>query len=112
MTAPISALCLCVRSNGAQPYWPKVPGHNQQPFRSNTLSYRLIAVRFAYAWHDDSGQRFRSYGDENGEFDANGLMLRRFASINDLPIPPEARKFHWPPGRRPDAQPGLGELGL
>jgi len=87
------------------------------------LDYRLIkelwafagdriAVRFAYEWHDDSGQWFRSYGNENWEFDADGLMRRRFASINDLPIPAEDRKFHWPLGRRPDDHPGLSDLGL
>ncbi|MEW6257607.1 MAG: nuclear transport factor 2 family protein [Pseudomonadota bacterium] len=87
------------------------------------LEYRLIkelwafegnriAVRFAYEWHDDSGQWFRSYGNENWEFDDDGLMQRRFASINDLPIRPEDRKFHWPLGRRPDDHPGLSDLGL
>ena len=87
------------------------------------LDYRLIkelwaftghriAVRFAYEWHDDSGQWFRSYGNENWEFDDAGLMARRFASINDLPIEAGDRKFHWPLGRRPDDHPGLSELGL
>jgi len=87
------------------------------------LDYRLIkeiwahadnriAVRFAYEWHDDSGQWFRSYGNENWEFAENGLMRRRIASINDLPIREEDRKFHWPLGRRPDDHPGLGDLGL
>ena len=87
------------------------------------LEYRLIkevwafaenriAVRFAYEWHDDSGQWFRSYGNENWEFDGNGLMQVRFASINDLPIAEADRKFHWPQGRRPDDHPGLSELGL
>jgi len=87
------------------------------------LDYRLIkelwafdgnriAVRFAYEWHDDAGNWFRSYGNENWEFDDNGLMARRFASINDLPIKAEDRKFFWPLGRRPDEHPGLGELGL
>lgn len=87
------------------------------------LEYRLIkevwafaenriAVRFAYEWHDDSGQWFRSYGNENWEFDENGLMQVRFASINDLPIAEADRKFHWPQGRRPDDHPGLSELGL
>ena len=71
-----------------------------------------IAVRFAYEWHDDSGQWFRSYGNENWEFDAHGLMVRRFASINDLPIAGADRKYHWPLGRRPDDHPGLSELGL
>ena len=87
------------------------------------LEYRLIkelwswagnriAVRFAYEWHDDSGQWFRSYGNENWEFNELGLMMRRFASINDLPIMASARKFFWPLGRRPDTHPGLSDLGL
>jgi uncharacterized protein len=87
------------------------------------LDYRLIkemwaftgdriAVRFAYEWHDDSGQWFRSYGNENWEFDTAGLMRRRFASINDLAISAAERKYHWPHGRRPDDHPGLSELGL
>ncbi|MDE2327758.1 MAG: DUF1348 family protein, partial [Rhodospirillales bacterium] len=87
------------------------------------LDYRLIkelwafgedriAVRYAYEWHDDSGNWFRSYGNENWEFDAAGLMRRRFACINDLPIAPAERKFHWPLGRRPDDHPGLSDLGL
>ncbi|MFM7785744.1 MAG: DUF1348 family protein [Gammaproteobacteria bacterium] len=71
-----------------------------------------IAVRFAYEWHDDSGQWFRSYGNENWEFTPEGLMRRRYASINDLPIRESERLFHWPLGRRPDDHPGLGELGL
>jgi len=71
-----------------------------------------IAVRFAYEWRDDSGNWFRSYGNENWEFDENGLMRRRIASINDLPIAESERKFRWPPGRRPDDHPGLSELGL
>lgn len=87
------------------------------------LDYRLIkelwawqdnriAVRFAYEWHDDSGNWFRSYGNENWEFDDHGLMRRRLASINDLPISDSERKYHWPLGRRPDAHPSLAELGL
>ena len=71
-----------------------------------------IAVRFAYEWHDDSGQWYRSYGNENWEFNAEGYMQRRFASINDLPIPASERLFHWPLGRRPDEHPSLSELGL
>ncbi|WP_374401616.1 DUF1348 family protein [Niveibacterium sp.] len=71
-----------------------------------------IAVRFAYEWRDDAGNWFRSYGNENWEFDENGLMARRFASINDLPIAESERKFHWEQGRRPDGHPGLSELGL
>ncbi|WP_394752059.1 DUF1348 family protein [Crenothrix sp.] len=71
-----------------------------------------IAVRFAYEWHNDNGAWFRSYGNENWEFDENGLMRRRYASINDLAIQETDRKFHWPQGRRPDDHPGLSELGL
>lgn len=77
-----------------------------------TFAGDRIAVRFAYEWHDGEGQWFRSYGNENWEFDANGLMQRRFASINDLPIAEADRKYHWPLGRRPDDHPGLSELGL
>ena len=87
------------------------------------LDYRLIkevwafrenriAVRFAYEWHDDQGRWFRSYGNENWEFDEHGLMRRRFASINDLAITEVDRKFHWPLGRRPDEHAGLTDLGL
>lgn len=71
-----------------------------------------IAVRFAYEWRDDSGNWFRSFGNENWEFDNDGLMQRRVASINDMPIAEEDRKFHWPLGRRPDDHPGLTALGL
>ena len=71
-----------------------------------------IAVRFAYEWHDDSGNWFRSYGNENWAFDEQGLMYERHASINDLPIREDQRLFRWPLGRRPDAHPSLGELGL
>lgn len=71
----------------------------------------VIAVRFAYEWQDDSGNWFRSYGNENWRFAADGLMTERFASINDLPIAAEQRLFHWPLGRRPDDHPGLSELG-
>jgi hypothetical protein len=87
------------------------------------LDYRLIkelwaftdnriAVRFAYEWHDDSGSWFRSYGNENWEFDDDGLMRRRIASINDAPIAETDRKYHWPLGRRPDDHPGLSDLGF
>ncbi len=87
------------------------------------LDYRLIkelwaftdariAVRFAYEWHDDSGNDFRSYGNENWEFNEQGLMLRRFACINDLPITRDDRRFFWPLGRRPDDHPGLSDSGL
>ena len=70
-------------------------------------------MRFAYEWRDDSGNWFRSYGNENWEFADNGLMRRRLASINDLPIAAADRKFHWPaPGPRPADHPGLGDLGL
>lgn len=71
-----------------------------------------IAVRFAYEWHDAEGQWYRSYGNENWEFDEHGLMQVRHASINDLPIREDQRLFHWPQGRRPDEHPGLSELGL
>ncbi|MER6914445.1 nuclear transport factor 2 family protein [Streptomyces sp. NPDC000594] len=73
---------------------------------------RRIAVRFAYEWHDDSGTWFRSYGNENWEFDDSGLMRTRFASINDTPIAESERRYHWPLGRRPDDHPGLSALGL
>ncbi|WP_299482282.1 nuclear transport factor 2 family protein [uncultured Roseibium sp.] len=87
------------------------------------LEYRLIkelwaftenriAVRFAYEWHDADGNWFRSYGNENWEFDAEGYMAVRHASINDVPISEEERKFRWPQGRRPDDHPGLSDLGL
>lgn len=71
-----------------------------------------IAVRFAYEWHDDGGNWFRSYGNENWQFDADGYMQQRIASINDVPITAGDRLFHWPQGRRPDDHPGLSELGL
>lgn len=87
------------------------------------LDYRLIkelwaysdtriAVRYAYEWRDDSGNWFRSYGNENWEFDEHGLMFQRYACINDMPIKESERKFHWPLGRRPDDHPGLSDLGL
>ncbi|RFD19324.1 nuclear transport factor 2 family protein [Komagataeibacter melaceti] len=76
-------------------------------FRNNRM-----AVRFAYEWHDDAGRWFRSYGNELWEFDTAGLMRRRFASINDLPIEAADRLFHWPQGRRPDDHPGLSNLAL
>lgn len=76
------------------------------------FSGNRIAVRFAYEWRDDSGHWYRSYGNENWEFDDQGLMRVRFASINDLPIAESERKFYWPLGRRPDNHPGISELGL
>ncbi|MDQ0322089.1 nuclear transport factor 2 (NTF2) superfamily protein [Pararhizobium capsulatum DSM 1112] len=76
------------------------------------LSDNRIAVRFAYEWHDDSGNWFRSYGNENWEFGADGLMRKRFASINDAPIQSQDRQFHWPLGRRPDNHPGLSDFGF
>ena len=90
---------------------------------SHELDYRLIkelwacqdnriAVRFAYEWHDDSGNWFRSYGNENWEFDGDGLMRRRIASINDLPITESERKYRWALGRRPDNHPSLSDLGF
>src|SRR5260370_863545 len=77
-----------------------------------TFRDNRIAARFAYEWHDDSGSWFRSYGNENWEFDADGLMRLRIASINDAPIKESERKYHWPLGRRPDDHPSLSELGL
>jgi nuclear transport factor 2 (NTF2) superfamily protein len=71
-----------------------------------------IAVRFAYEWRNEEGQWFRAYGNENWEFDANGLMAVRHASINDVAITEDQRLFHWPQGRRPDDHPGLSDLGL
>jgi uncharacterized protein len=71
-----------------------------------------IAVRFAYEWHNDKGEWFRSYGNENWEFNDQGLMQKRYASINDMPIKETERKFHWQQGRRPDDHPGLSDLGL
>ncbi len=90
---------------------------------SQELDYRLIkelwafhenriAVRFAYEWHDPAGNWFRSYGNENWEFNEHGFMQKRIASINDLAILEGERKFHWPLGRRPDEHPSLSELGL
>jgi nuclear transport factor 2 (NTF2) superfamily protein len=87
------------------------------------LDYRLIkelwavegnriAVRYAYEWHDDSGNWFRTFGNENWEFDEHGLMARRYACLNDMPIKEEERQFRWPLGRRPDDHPGLSDLGL
>jgi uncharacterized protein len=90
---------------------------------SHELDYRLIkelwayhdnriAVRFAYEWRDGAGNWFRSYGNENWEFDEHGLMRRRLASINDLLITESVRRYHWPLGRRPDTHPSLTDLGL
>ena len=90
---------------------------------SKELEYRLIkvlwaftenriAVRYAYEWRDDSGNWYRSYGNENWEFAADGLMERRFSCINDMPIKESDRKFHWPLGRRPDDHPSLSDLGM
>ena len=92
-------------SLGARP----LAGHIKEVF---TFRENRIAVRFAYGWHDDSGNWFRSYGNENWEFDEEGLMRLRPASINDLPIKESERKYHWPLGRRPDGHPGLSNLGL
>ena len=90
---------------------------------NHELDYRLIkelwafrenkiAVRFAYEWHDNAGDWFRSYGNENWEFNEQGVMHHRYACINDLPIKEEDRLYHWPLGRRPDDHPGLSNLGL
>ena len=121
----------------AQAYTPDTRWRNRAEFVTNRdeaqaflerkwakeLDYRLIkelwaftenriAVRYAYEWHDDSGNWFRSYGNENWEFAADGLMAVRHACINDLPIAASERKFLWPLGRRPDDHPGLSDLGL
>ena len=121
----------------AQAYTPDTRWRNRSTFVSNRneaeaflkgkwqreLDYRLIkelwlfggnriAVRYAYEWHDAAGDWFRSYGNENWEFDESGLMRQRYASINDLPIAEADRLFHWPLGRRPDEHPGLSDLGL
>jgi nuclear transport factor 2 (NTF2) superfamily protein len=107
----------CCKSCGTPHSLPALPQVAKE------LEYRLIkelwafsgnriAVRFAYESHDDSGNWFRSYGNENWEFGPDGLMQRRFASINDLPIRESDRKFRWPLGRRPEDHPGLSELGL
>jgi nuclear transport factor 2 (NTF2) superfamily protein len=77
-----------------------------------TFGGNRIAVRFAYEWHDDGGFWYRSYGNENWEFDDQGLMRRRYASINDRPIPESERKYRWPLGPRPADHPGLSDLGL
>lgn len=77
-----------------------------------TTGGHRIAVRFAYEWHDATGQWFRSYGNENWQFADNGLMEKRIASINDLAIDESERLFHWPQGRRPDEHAGLSDLGL
>ncbi|MCS6766230.1 MAG: nuclear transport factor 2 family protein [Candidatus Protistobacter heckmanni] len=101
---------------------PEIVGFLQRKW-AKEIEYRLIkelwafegnriAVRFAYEWRDDAGNWFRSYGNENWEFDEHGLMRARHASINDLPIRETDRKYHWPQGRRPDDHPGLSELGL
>ncbi len=90
---------------------------------ASELDYRLIkelwihsdnriAVRYAYEFHDDAGTWFRAYGNENWEFNQDGLMQKRYSSINNLPIKESERKFHWPLGRRPDDHPGLSDLGL
>lgn len=76
------------------------------------FSDNRIAVRFAYEWHDDAGNWFRSYGNENWEFEDSGLMRLRIASINDLPISESQRLYHWKLGRRPDGHQGLSELNL
>jgi uncharacterized protein len=102
---------------------PALAARNRLNMMMKEFDYRLIkelwafqenriAVRFAYEWHDDSGTWYRSYGNENWEFDAVGFMARRIASINDLPIKEADRKFFWPLGRRPDDHPGLSDLGF
>ena len=90
--------------------------HRELDYRLNKELWAFhgnrIAVRFVYEWHDDSGNWFRSFGNENWEFDARGLMRRRLASINDMPIAATERKYHWPLGRRPDGHPGLSDFGF
>ena len=86
-----------------------VPNNSNFPRRQKD---NRISVRFAYEWHDVAGQWFRSYGNENWEFGAQGLMQKRFASINDVAIRDSDRKYHWPLGRRPDDHPGLSDLRL
>ena len=122
-----SCACLYTRQRVAQPR--RVPDRSRSAPGilarkwARELDYRLIkelwacqgnriAVRFAYEWHDDSGNWYRSYGNGNWEFDERGYMQRRIASINDLPIAASDRKYHWPLGRRPDEHPGLAALGL
>jgi len=77
-----------------------------------TFADNRVAVRFAYEWHDDAGNWFRSYGNENWEYDEHGLNRMRHSSINDLPIREEDRKYRWPLGRRPDDHPGLSSFGF
>jgi uncharacterized protein len=98
-------------SFGQRTFWASPIGH------CGSLPIRLpddarIAVRFACEWHDDSGNGFRSYGNENWEFEEHGLMGRRYACINDLPIRETDRLYHWPLVRRPNDHPGLSDLGL
>ncbi len=92
----------------------RIPSRSSGPTPSAPPAFdgARIAVRFAYEWHDDSGTWFRSYGNENWECDEHGMMRRRIASINDLPIKEEDRLYHWVLGRRPDDHPGLSGLGL
>ena len=93
---------------------PQMGVRTRLPADQGTLDLRCnrIAVRFAYEYHDDSGQWFRTYGNENWQFDAAGLMELRFASINEHPITEKEHKFRWPLGRRPEDHPSLSDLGL
>lgn len=110
------------RNRAGSPPTARKPGVSGAEMEKE-LDYRLIkelwaftdnriAVRYAYEWHDDSGNWFRSYGNENWEFEPDGLMKRRFACVNDMPIKESERLFHWPLGRRPDDHPSLSDLGL
>ncbi len=103
-------ICQAVSIRTGLRYAPTSPDADQRVSDSNLEAG--ITPWGRPEWHDDSNNWFRSYGNENWEFDANGLMQRRFASINDLPIDESERKFYWPLGRRPDDHPGLSELGL
>ena len=137
MFAPDATLAFPGENSWARMY--REPEKSQEPFVTHRgraeieaflqrkwqreLDYRLIkelwaydgnriAVRFAYEWRDAGREWFRSYGNENWEFDAQGLMRLRFASINDLPLAEGERQFRWPQGRRPDDHPGLSQLGM
>ena len=90
----------------------KTVGHTDSSRKCGRLPGTASQVRFAYEWHDDSENWYRSYGNENWEFSDDGLMASRFASINDVPILGSERKYHWVFGRRPDDHPGLSDLGL
>lgn len=104
---PFTAETAAQKARMAEDAW-----NTRDPDRVVLVYNNRIAVRFAHEWHDDSGQWYRSYGNENWEFNPDGYMQKRFASINEMPIKPEERKYHWQLGRRPDEHPSLSELGL